>query len=151
MHKHDTGGPLIFPHPPPDVATSVVLTEKLRGHVTSSRWLPEGLSPELDELRGEQLSRRERLASDLERLHDLVVGFQSEDSSYTEALRQAARDNTAPPEDHRTPHSQRQEQRAKLEERIWAGAVVFGELVDRVTSTCACSFRERLRSESVNA
>src|SRR4051794_22045195 len=83
--------PLRFPPSAPDVASRRALREKLRGHATAANWLPEGLWPELDELRSEQLRLREQVASQLQKLAALEARFKNEDEDHARQLRDAHR------------------------------------------------------------
>lgn len=131
----DTGGALNIPQPP-DVATRRALDESLKGHTTSAAWLPEGLWPELDDLRSEQLRLRGQVASELEALRALKARFRKEDAEHEEGLLQAQRDGEpASAEDRRTSPEERAAERAAIEERLWAGVRVFAEHADRIIET----------------
>jgi hypothetical protein len=125
-------GPLQIPLPS-DTKTRVAMAEHLRGYTTSERWLPEGLWPELDELRAEQLRLRDQVAADLDALHDLLTKFRLEDREHQERLLQAHRDGRpTSAEDRRTPAGHRAAARTTIEERLWAGALVFAEHAEHV-------------------
>ena len=117
---------------PPDVPTRLALTNRLHGHTTSESFLPEGVWPELDELREEALRHRRQVVAHLEARKALLAGYAAEDKAHTEALRQAARDGATPPEDARTAPEQRDRERTAIEERLWAGVQVFAEHADQV-------------------
>ena len=76
----DDPGPIVAHLPEaPDGPTRMLLVEKLGGHTTSSSFLPEGLHPKLDELRGELLRLRGQAVSVLEERATLLAGFEAED------------------------------------------------------------------------
>jgi hypothetical protein len=139
----DSGAPLSFPIRPPDTTTMVLITETLKGHVTSSRWLPENSGwPLMDELREEHLRLRGLVAGDLEKRAALVAAFATEDAEREQELRQAFREHRAgsplpPPDDTRTPEGERRAQLAAVEETLWAGVTVLAENVKRVKRTLA--------------
>ncbi len=124
-------GPLRLPQPPDPAAHRALAS--LKGHTTSPVWLPEGVWPELDDLRNEQLRLRAQVASDLQALDALAAGFRKEDAEHGERLRQAHRDgNLAAVKDRRTPAAKRASERAAIEERLWAGLQVFAEYAEKV-------------------
>lgn len=124
-------GPILGHLPrPPDVRTGLLLVEKLQGHTSSPAWLPEGIWPELDELRDEQLARRRQIVTLLEARGALLAGFSAEDKEHTRALEQAARDGSTPPGDGRTAADQRDREVAALDGRLWASIRILAELVD---------------------
>lgn len=131
----DTGKPLAWPARPPDGRTMTLITEKLKGFTTAANWLPEGMWPELDDLRVEQLRLRGVLVADIGAWHALADGFNTEDQKFAAELRQAYRDGFPPPEDTRTPEAERKAQLRGIEDRLWAGAVVFAEHADLVVAT----------------
>jgi hypothetical protein len=132
---HETPGPLKIPMPP-DVATRRAVTEKLHGHTTAASWLPEGIWPELDELRAEQLRLRAQVAAEVHALENLVRKFSREDSEHNKRLREAQRAGTVDSvEDRRTPAEQRAAERGLIEERLWAGVHVFAEHAERIIET----------------
>ena len=131
MHKPDPDGPLKWPSRPPDTETAVIVAEKLRGHVTSTRYLPAGLSPAIDAVRGELLRVRSRVAEDIDRLGDLLATYAAEDAGHTAALRAAHRAGVPGPEDKRTPPERREAERQTIAESMWAGARVLAEIVDQ--------------------
>jgi hypothetical protein len=94
-------GPLRPPAPPNVEAARSA--QKLRGHSTSDRWLPEGLWRELDELRSEQLRVREQVGAELAALEAARARFAEDDKRQDEQLRQAVREGDSPPKDKRTP------------------------------------------------
>jgi hypothetical protein len=109
------------------------IARRLRGHATSDQWLPEGLAPELDALRAEQLRLRGQVAAELASLSASAARFHAEDEDHRAKLRQAHRDgDTAPVEDLRTPADARQAEARAIEERVWAGAAVLAEVADSV-------------------
>lgn len=130
---HNQEGPLRLPPSPPSPAASRAVREKLRGHSTAANWLPEGVWPELDELRGEQLRVRGQVVAELTALEAVESRFRAEDEQHEQQLRQAHRDGRpGSVEDRRTPPDQRQAERAAVEERLWAGVVVLAEVTDSV-------------------
>lgn len=130
--ENQQAGPLKFP-PPPDTKTRVAVNQQLQGHTTSAQWLPEGLWPELDELRGEQLRMRAQVAVELDALEALDRKHRLEDREHQQRLRQAHRDgDPSSAEDPRTPAGQRAAERAAIEERVSAGLHVFAEHAERV-------------------
>jgi hypothetical protein len=139
----DTGGPLSFPIRPPDTKTMVLITETLKGHATSSKWLPEGSGwPLMDELRTEHLRLRGLVARELEKRAALVAAFAKEDAGREHELRQAFREHRGEsplptPEDTRTPDGARQAQLAAVEETLWAAVTVLAEHVRFVKRTLA--------------
>jgi len=116
------------------------LVERLRGHTTSAHWLPEGLAPELDELRAEQLRLRSQIAAERDALRALTARFTQEDAEFAQALREAYRSGTAdspakPPDDRRTPAEQRAAESGAATERLWAAAEVLADCGDTVIET----------------
>ena len=123
-------GPLVLPLSPPSADAARAVREKLRGHSTAANWLPEGLWPELDELRSEQLRVRDQVAVELAALDAVNGRFREEDRQHERQLRQAHRDSRpGSVKDARTPREQRQAESAAIEERLWAGVMVLGEVV----------------------
>lgn len=107
---------------PPSVAARRALTDRLHGHTTSERWLPEGLWPELDKVRDDQLRLCGQVAANIAALDQLAERFKAEDDEHAEQLRQAHPDGApASAEDRRTPPDQRASKRAVIEEVLWAG------------------------------
>jgi hypothetical protein len=73
------------------------------------------------------------VVAELTALEALESRFRSEDKKHEQRLRQAHREGRpGSVEDRRTPVEQRQAERAAVEERLWAGVVVFGEVTDAV-------------------
>jgi hypothetical protein len=106
---------------------------KLRGHSTSALWLPQGLWPELDELRAKHLRVREQVAAEQAALKAIDARFRDEDRQHELGLRQAHRDGHPDSvEDQRTPPEQRRAQRAEVYERLSAGIIVFAEVAEAV-------------------
>ena len=133
MTDHQHLGPLVLPLSPPSADAARAVREKLRGHSTAPNWLPEGLWPEMDELRSEQLRVRNQIAAELAALDAVNARFRDEDRQHERQLRQAQRDGTPKAvEDRRTPPEQRQAERAEINERLWAGVIVLGEIVAAV-------------------
>jgi hypothetical protein len=133
MTDHQQPGPLVLPLSPPSPDAARAVREKLRGHSTAANWLPEGLWRELDQLRAEQLRVRDQVAAELDGLEDLGARFREEDKQHDRELRQAQRDGSPEAvEDRRTPPEERQAERAAIEERLWAGVMVIGEIADAV-------------------
>lgn len=100
-------GPLRLP-PPPNVEAALA-QQKLRGHSTSDRWLPQGLWPELEELRSEQLRLRHQVGTELAALEAARTRFRKQDERHEFALRQAQRDGRPDSvKDRRTPSAKRQ-------------------------------------------
>lgn len=133
MPDHQQPGPLVLPLSPPSADAARAVREKLRGHSTAANWLPEGLWPELDELRSEQLRVRDQVVAELTALEALDARCSDEDQQHERQLRQAQRDGSpGSVKDARTPREQRQAARATAEERLWAGVTVLGEVVDSV-------------------
>ncbi len=130
-------GPLKLQLSPPNMEAARAV-QKLRGsgsHSTSDLWLPEGLWPELDELRSEHLRVRSQVAAELTALEALDQRFREEDKQHEHKLCQAHRDgDPASVEDRRTPSEQREGEREAIEERLWAGVIVFAEIVDQVVA-----------------
>jgi hypothetical protein len=109
------------------------LREKLGGHTTAANWLPPGLWEELDALRAEHLRIRQSVATELANLEELDQRFRDENERHAEALREAHRSGGGNGvEDRRMPPGQRARARAAVEERLWAGIVVFGEVADSI-------------------
>ena len=133
-------GPITWPLPPPNEAAMRAVREKLRGHATAANWLPEGLWPELDELRHEHLRVRHQVAGEVAALKALEDRFREEDRCYERGLQQAQReDRLEAVEDRRTPSEKRRADQATIAERLWAGVIVLGETKDAVIEL----FRER--------
>jgi hypothetical protein len=108
-------GPLAFPLSPPSTAAARAVQKKLRGHSTAANWLHEGLWPELDELRREQLRLRDQVASELASLEASIARFRAEDEAHHRRLRQAQRDgHPRSVDDQRAPPDQRQAERAAI-------------------------------------
>jgi len=123
-------GPLIFPAPA-GPGTLDVIRSKLQGHVTSARWLPEGMWAELDEIRAEHLRVRSQVQRDIDAWHALRASHQAEEAKYATALTEAHRAGIEPPEDCRTPQDQRAAERERIERSMWSGVKVLAEVVDR--------------------
>ena len=82
-----------------------------------------------DEVGGEL----DQVAAELDGLEALDARVREEDKQHDRDLRQAQRDGTPKAvEDRRTPSDQRQAERAAIEERLWAGVTVLGEVADAV-------------------
>lgn len=128
----DSGSILGLLPAPPDVRTRLLLAENLRGLTTAESWLPEGLWPELDDLREEHLRFRRQVVAVIEERASLLARYAAEDKDHVEALRQAARDGVRPPDDGRTPPDERERQRTAIEERLWAGIAVMAEHADAI-------------------
>lgn len=147
-------GPLKLPTQK-DVSVRRAMSESLKGHTTSTAWLPEGSWPELDELRREQLRLRQQVELELEALSALDSAFREEDAAHAEALRQAHRDgNVSGMKDRRTPPSERTQAREAIEERLAAGVEVLAEHADAVIATIRChedSWLADLRAQLVPA
>ncbi len=133
MTDHQQQGPLVLPLSPPSADAARAVREQLRGHSTSANWLPEGLWPELDELRAEQLRVRNQIAAELAALDAVNTRFRDEDRQHERQLRQAQRDGT-PWVGQGRPHPARATASGtrRSEERLWAGVMVFGEVADAV-------------------
>lgn len=133
MTTESADGSLIIPLRPPNEVCHVTIHEKFRGRATSDRWLPEGLSPGLDGLGAEHLQVRSQVQAALESLAVLDAGYLEEDQAHAQELRQAQREGRADDvADTRTPPDARQTHRAAVEDRLWAGVIVLGEVVDQV-------------------
>ena len=105
----------------------------LRGHSTAANWLPDGLWPELDQLRAEQLRVREQVVTELTAREALQARFRAEDKQHEERLRQAHREGRPDSvEDRRTAVEQRQAERKAIEENLWAGVIVLAEVAEQV-------------------
>lgn len=130
----DADGPLKLPLPanPALRKDAVLVAQRLSGHSTSSRWLPEGLSDELDELRHQHLRYRDQLAAELTARHDLAVKFAAEDAAFKEAEREAFRVGEGPAPDRRTPADERDALFAASDDRIQPGAEVLADLVEEI-------------------
>ncbi len=132
----DTDAPLTLPMPSEPALRAKMarrgLAQRLAGFVTSPRWLPEGLFPELDKLRAEHVRLTRRAAAELGTLNDLVARFKGEDDEYNRLLRDAVQAGMGTPEDGRTPAQQRAEQRAQAEQRLWATLEVLADYADEV-------------------
>jgi hypothetical protein len=139
----DTGGPLSFPIRPSNTKTLVLILETLKGHATSSGWLPEDSGwPLMDELREEHVRLRGLVAREFEKRAALVAAFASEDAEREQELRQAFREHQGEsplptPEDTRTPDGERRAQLAAVEETLWAAVTVLAEHVRGVKRTLA--------------
>lgn len=126
-------GPLVFPDPGDErVDLRLLVTRRLGGHTTSEGWLPEGLSPGLDELREKHLLHRDRTAAALAALGDLASLYAEEDRTHTRRLEDAAREGARGVEDDRTPSADRDARRKALGETLWAEVVVLAEVADEV-------------------
>lgn len=111
--------PLRLPASAPSVEARRTVNERLRGHSKSPAWRPEGLWPELDEIRAEQLRVLGQVATELEALETLTARFRAEDDQYERALRQAQRDGTAGQlQDRRVPSEERHAQLVEVGERF---------------------------------
>lgn len=129
----DDQGPLLGHLPlAPNAATRLLLVEKLGGHTTSLHWLPEGLSPELDQLRAEMLRLRAQLVAILEQRAAVLAEHAREDKRHAEALKAAAREGSNISEDSRTSAEQRDRDLAAVDERVWATISVLAECADAV-------------------
>jgi hypothetical protein len=126
-------GPLLTKLPPPPTTEAARAVRRLGGHSTSALWLPEGLHPELDELRAEHLRVRDQVVAELTALGALARRFDAEKQQHDNKLRQAQRDGRPEAvEDNRTPLEQHQAERAAVEERLWAGVIVLAEVAEKV-------------------
>jgi hypothetical protein len=76
---------------PPSVETRRLITEKLHGAATSSRWLPEGLSDEIDQRRDEHAQALAQVRGALAAVDQLAAKHRVEDKEHDLALTQAAR------------------------------------------------------------
>jgi len=128
----DSGPILALLPEAPDVAIRLALLKSLQGHTTSSTFLPQGLWPELDDARAEQLRLRAQAIAILEERNVLLARHSNEDEAHAEALRQAARAGARVPEDARTAPEQRARELTAIDERLWATILVFGELADEI-------------------
>jgi hypothetical protein len=125
-------GPLPLPLSPssPEAARAI---SQLQGHSTSALWLPQGLWPELDEIRAEHLRVREQVAAEQTALKAIDARFREEDRQHHLRLRQAHRQGRpGSVEDRRTPSEERRAERAQIEERLEAGIMVFAEVTTAV-------------------
>lgn len=72
-------------------AKGPLLLQRLLGATLNPAWLPEGLSPALDELRAEQHEQLHQLHADTAALKEIEAKFAAEDEAYDEAMRDASR------------------------------------------------------------
>jgi hypothetical protein len=134
MSKNNRSGPLKIPAP--RLVKTRRALQRLYGHTTSDAWIPEGLWPELDELRPEHLRLRGQVADQLEALDALAKKYSAEDAAHSERLRQAHRDGTlAAVRDPRTPPEKRAAEREAIQTVLEAGIEVLAEFADRVVQT----------------
>jgi hypothetical protein len=118
---------------PPTREASRALESLRRGHSTSDLWLPEGLWPELDAIRAEQIRVRSQAAAELSALAALDERFGAEDRDHADKLRQAQRDgDSGAIDDRRTPPGQRQAERRAIEESLWAALEILAQIADAV-------------------
>ena len=82
MTDYQQPGPLVLPPAPPSPDAATAVREKLRGHSTAANWLPEGLWPELDELRSEQLRVRDQIAVELAARDTVNARLRDEDRQH---------------------------------------------------------------------
>jgi hypothetical protein len=126
-------GPIKFPQTG-YTRTTLALRGALRGHATSPSWIPQGLSPELDELRAKMLTLGDRVRADVDKLRSLRREFEAEDTAYQAKLEAAIRDGMEAPTDERTTEQDREEQLDAIHERIAAGVDILAEHADRIVA-----------------
>lgn len=115
---------------PRDTAEALLIRDTI-GHVRRRRdWLPDGLHPKLDGARLEHAAALGRLEDAVKACHELAERFDTEDTNHREAIYAAARGGSAPLKDERTPLTERGQLATDAVDRVWASAVVFGEVVD---------------------
>jgi hypothetical protein len=132
--ENSNGGPLKIPAP--RLVKTRRALQRLYGHTTSDAWIPEGLWPELDELRPEHLRLRGQVADQLEALDALAKKHSAEDAAHSARLRQAHRDGTlGGVKDPRTPSEERAAEREAIQTVLEAGIEVLAEFADRVVRT----------------
>jgi hypothetical protein len=128
-------GSLVFPLSQPSTEAHRAIFEKLgRGHATAANWMPQGLDPELDELRAEQLRIRKKAVGELAEVAALDAAHRDEDEAAAKERVDAAREGRAERPVKVTPHDDRRDQRRAIEERLDASVIVFGEIFDRATA-----------------
>jgi hypothetical protein len=116
---------------PPDVKTRRLIVDNLSGAATSTRWLPEGLSDEIDQMRGEHARALAQVRGTLAAVDALAAKHRVEDKEHDLALRQAAGSGDLDRvEDRRTPIPERTRQRDVALEKLWATVHVLGEVVE---------------------
>jgi hypothetical protein len=118
--------PLCLPGDPPSREAAIAVAE-LRGFALSPDWLPEGLSPAIDQVR----ARHVRLVGEAQGCLDLIGAVRrqanAEARTHDRAVRQAIRDGAEPPEDERTPPHELHARIAEAEQKFWATIVVLAE------------------------
>jgi hypothetical protein len=110
--------------------------ERLKGHLTSDLWLPQGAWADLDPLRDEHLLLRERLAGELNALAELYAEFAVEDATHRQALKRSMADGEEL-HDERTPGADRDQAVQDALDKVWLRIEVLADFVDNVVATVA--------------
>lgn len=114
---------------PDDVKQRTAILQRLRGHVVSTAWLPEGLAPELDATRTEHVRRIAQAVEAADHLRRLEERWAQQDAAHAAALRDAAREGAGAPADKRTADADRQTEEKSAAERLHATLMVLVEAV----------------------
>ncbi len=120
---------------PRDPKIRVLFATVLAGQRSAGGWLAAGVFDELDELRDEHRRRVTRVEAAIQTLLRREQDWKEEDAGRAEELRAAHRAGEAPPADERTADVEREAERARLTESVWAAAQVLAEHVTRVVET----------------
>jgi len=79
---------------PDDAKQRAAITQRLGGHAFDSRWLPEGLAPELDAARTQHLRRLAQALEAAHEVHGLQERWEQEDAAPAYATSRLPRGGT---------------------------------------------------------
>lgn len=108
---------------------------RIRGATADPEWLPEGASPELDDLRAKQRKHVDQMLDQMRQVRDLNATFSKEDEDYTAALEEAfTGDGDATSITPATPE-QRDAALSPILDRYWAAGALLVDVCDEYVET----------------